>query len=50
MRNTVNLTIRFVAWMAAFIPAAMFAGDKDLQAGNAFPDIAGFPSKERFQT
>jgi len=43
MRNTVNQTIRLVALMAAFIPVAMFAGDKGLQAGNAFPDIAGFP-------
>ena len=43
MRNTVNLTIRFAALMAAFIPAAILAGDKSLQAGDAFPDIAGFP-------
>ena len=43
MRNIVNLTIRFAALMAAFIPAAILAGDKGLQAGDAFPDIAGFP-------
>ena len=43
MRNSANLTMRFVAVKAAFIPAAMFGGANGLQVGDTFPDLAGFP-------
>ena len=42
MKNTIHVTFRFVALLAAFIPSASAAGDKGLQAGDPFPEVAGF--------
>ena len=42
MRKTLHLTVRFAALIAALIPPAVFAGDKGLQTGDSFPDLAGF--------